>query len=284
MKKVLKTLLAGLLVLGLAACSSKPAPEATPETTEPTTGETTKLVVSATLDPHAKILEFAKPILAEKGIELEIQVLDDYYIFNKALNDGEVDANYFQHVPFFDGEVEANGYKIVNAAGIHIEPFGFYSKTVKSVDEIKDGATVIISNSIADHGRILSILAKSGVITLADGVDAQNATIEDITENPKNLKFQEVKPELLTTVFEQGEGDLVAINGNYAIQAGLNPTTDAVILEQADATNPYVNIVAVQEGHENDPAIKTLIEVLKSEEVKKFINETYSDGSVIPAE
>ncbi|MEG0240775.1 MAG: MetQ/NlpA family ABC transporter substrate-binding protein, partial [Anaerorhabdus sp.] len=248
MKKVLKTLLAGLLVLGLAACSSKPAPEATPETTEPTTGETTKLVVSATLDPHAKILEFAKPILAEKGIELEIQVLDDYYIFNKALNDGEVDANYFQHVPFFDGEVEANGYKIVNAAGIHIEPFGFYSKTVKSVDEIKDGATVIISNSIADHGRILSILAKSGVITLADGVDAQNATIEDITENPKNLKFQEVKPELLTTVFEQGEGDLVAINGNYAIQAGLNPTTDAVILEQADATNPYVNIVAVQEG------------------------------------
>ncbi|MEG0733628.1 MetQ/NlpA family ABC transporter substrate-binding protein [Anaerorhabdus sp.] len=284
MKKVLKTLLAGLLVLGLAACSSKPAPEATPETTEPTTGETTKLVVSATLDPHAKILEFAKPILAEKGIELEIQVLDDYYIFNKALNDGEVDANYFQHVPFFDGEVEANGYKIVNAAGIHIEPFGFYSKTVKSVDEIKDGATVIISNSIADHGRILSILAKSGVITLAEGVDAQNATIEDITENPKNLKFQEVKPELLTTVFEQGEGDLVAINGNYAIQAGLNPTTDAVILEQADATNPYVNIVAVQEGRENDPAIKTLIEVLKSDEVKQFILDTYSDGSVIPAE
>ncbi|SJZ75531.1 MetQ/NlpA family ABC transporter substrate-binding protein [Anaerorhabdus furcosa] len=284
MKKLLKTCLAGLLVLGLAACTSKPAPEATPTSTEPTTGETTKLKVSATLDPHAKILEFAKPILAEKGIDLEITVLDDYYIFNKALNDGEVDANYFQHVPFFEGEVEANGYKIVNAAGIHIEPFGFYSKTVKSVDDIKDGATVIISNSVADHGRILSILAKAGVITLADGVDAQNATTKDIKENPKNLVFQEVKPELLTTVFEQGEGDLVAINGNYAIQAGLNPTTDAVILEQADATNPYVNIVAVQEGKENDPAIKTLIEVLKSDEVKQFILDTYSDGSVIPAE
>ncbi|MEG0563091.1 MetQ/NlpA family ABC transporter substrate-binding protein, partial [Anaerorhabdus sp.] len=209
---------------------------------------------------------------------------DDYYIFNKALNDGEVDANYFQHVPFFDGEVEANGYKIVNAAGIHIEPFGFYSKTIKTIEEIQDGATIIISNSVADHGRILSILAKAGVITLADGVDAQTATVEDITENTKNLKFQEVKPELLTTVFEQGEGDLVAINGNYAIQAGLNPTKDAVILEQADATNPYVNIVAVQEGRENDPAIKTLIEVLKSDEVKQFILDTYSDGSVIPAE
>ncbi|MEG1463264.1 MAG: MetQ/NlpA family ABC transporter substrate-binding protein, partial [Anaerorhabdus sp.] len=173
----------------------------------------------------------------------------------------EVDANYFQHLPFFNGEVEANGYKIVNAGGIHIEPFGFYSKTIKSVDELKDGATVIISNSVADHGRILSILEKAGVITLKDGADALNATVEDIVDNPKNLKFQEVKPELLTTVFEQGEGDLVAINGNYAIQAGLNPTKDAVILEQADATNPYVNIVAVKEGNESNPAIKTLIEV-----------------------
>lgn len=283
MKKVLKTLLAGLLVLGLAACSSKPAQE-TPEATNPTTEETTKLKVSATLDPHAKILEFAKPILAEKGIDLEITVLDDYYIFNKALNDGEVDANYFQHIPFFEGDVEANGYEIVNAAGIHIEPFGFYSKTVKSVDDIKDGATVIISNSVADHGRILSILAKAGVITLNDGVDTQNATTKDIKANPKNLVFQEVKPELLATVFEQGEGDLVAINGNYAIQAGLNPTTDAVILEQADTTNPYVNIVAVKAGRENDEAIKTLVEVLKSDAVKQYILDTYSDGSVIPAE
>ncbi|MFV0552214.1 MAG: MetQ/NlpA family ABC transporter substrate-binding protein [Anaerorhabdus sp.] len=285
MKKILKTLVAGLLIVGLAACSSKPAttdPTATPEAGA--TADKTVLKISATLDPHAKILEFAKPILEEKGITLEITVLDDYYIFNKALNDGEVDANYFQHLPFFNGEVEANGYKIVNAGGIHIEPFGFYSKTIKSVDELKDGATVIISNSVADHGRILSILEKAGVITLKDGADALNATVEDIVDNPKNLKFQEVKPELLTTVFEQGEGDLVAINGNYAIQAGLNPTKDAVILEQADATNPYVNIVAVKEGNENNPAIKTLIEVLKSDEVKQFILDTYSDGSVIPAE
>ncbi|MEG2329137.1 MetQ/NlpA family ABC transporter substrate-binding protein [Anaerorhabdus sp.] len=285
MKKILKTLVAGLLIVGLAACSSKPAttdPTATPEAG--TTADKTVLKISATLDPHAKILEFAKPILEEKGITLEITVLDDYYIFNKALNDGEVDANYFQHLPFFNGEVEANGYKIVNAGGIHIEPFGFYSKTIKSVDELKDGATVIISNSVADHGRILSILEKAGVITLKDGADALNATVEDIVDNPKNLKFQEVKPELLTTVFEQGEGDLVAINGNYAIQAGLNPTKDAVILEQADATNPYVNIVAVKEGNESNPAIKTLIEVLKSDEVKQFILDTYSDGSVIPAE
>lgn len=283
MKKLIKTLVIGAVLIALAACTPKTAtPEATSAST--TAPETTVLKVSATLDPHAKILEFIKPILLEKGIDLQITVLDDYYIFNKALNDGEVDANYFQHVPFFNSEVEANGYDLVNVAGIHIEPFGFYSKSVKSLDELKDGATVIISNSVADHGRILTILAKAGVIKLSDSADALNATIEDIVENPKNLKFQEVKPELLATVFEQGEGDLVAINGNYAIQAGLNPTTDAVLLEQADATNPYVNIVAVKAGNENKAEIKTLVEVLKSEEVKKFILTTYSDGSVIPAE
>lgn len=283
MKKLIKTLVIGAVLIALAACTPKTAtPEATSAST--TAPETTVLKVSATLDPHAKILEFIKPILLEKGIDLQITVLDDYYIFNKALNDGEVDANYFQHVPFFNSEVEANGYDLVNVAGIHIEPFGFYSKSVKSLDELKDGATVIISNSVADHGRILTILAKAGVIKLSDSADALNATIEDIVENPKNLKFQEVKPELLATVFEQGEGDLVAINGNYAIQAGLNPTTDAVLLEQADATNPYVNIVAVKAGNENKAEIKTLVEVLKSEEVKQFILTTYSDGSVIPAE
>lgn len=284
MKKLFKTLVVALVLVSLAACSSKPAAPAETTPTETQTPEATVLKVSATLDPHAKILEFVAPILAEQGIELEITVLDDYYIFNKALNDGEVDANYFQHVPFFNSEVEANGYDLVNAGGVHIEPFGFYSKTVTSIDELKDGATVIISNSVADHGRILSILEKEGVITLKDTADALTATVEDIVENPKNIKFQEVKPELLTTVFEQGEGDLVAINGNYAIQVGLNPTKDAVILEQADSTNPYVNIVAVKAGNENKPEIKALIEVLKSDEVKQFILDTYSDGSVIPAE
>ncbi len=284
MKKLFTLLLACLLFVG---CSSAPATStetSAPSTTDGTSAEPTKLVVSATLDPHAKILEFAKPILLEDyNIDLEIEVLDDYYIFNKALDAGEVDANYFQHLPFFNDEVEANGYDIVNAGGIHIEPFGFYSQTVSSVDEVPDGATVIISNSVSDHGRILTILAHSGLITLADDVDAISATVEDIVDNPKNLQFKEIKPELLSLAYENNEGDLVAINGNYAMQAGLNPVEDAVILESADETNPYVNIIACRSGDETRPEIQALVEVLKSDEVKQFVEETYG-GSVILAE
>lgn len=271
MKKLLKIALALLLTVGIVGCGSQS--DSSDEKT---------LTVSATLDPHAKILEQAKPLLKEKyGINLEVKVLDDYYIFNKALDTGDVDANYFQHRPFFDGDVEKNNYKIAEAGAIHIEPFGFYSKTVKSKDQIKDGAKVIISNSVADHGRILAILADAGLITIKDGVKVLDATVKDIASNPKNLEFTEIKPELLATSFNNGEGDLVAINGNYALQANLNPTKDAIILESANADNPYVNIVACQKGHENDEKIKALVEVLKSDDIKKFIEETYK-GSVIP--
>jgi D-methionine transport system substrate-binding protein len=271
MKKLLKIALALLLTVGIVGCGSQS--DSSDEKT---------LTVSATLDPHAKILEQAKPLLKEKyGIDLEVKVLDDYYIFNKALDTGDVDANYFQHRPFFDGDVEKNNYKIAEAGAIHIEPFGFYSKTVKSKDQIKDGAKVIISNSVADHGRILAILADASLITIKDGVKVLDATVKDIASNPKNLEFTEIKPELLATSFNNGEGDLVAINGNYALQANLNPTKDAVILESANADNPYVNIVACQKGHENDEKIKALVEVLKSDDIKKFIEETYK-GSVIP--
>ena len=273
MKKLVVVLLSVLLVFGLAACGGN----------ESKNDEKTITVV-ATLDPHSKVLEFAKDILAKDGWDLKITVVDDYYIPNKSVDGGDADANYFQHVPFFDGEVSANGYALVNAAGIHIEPFGFYSKTITSVDALQDGAKVVISNSVADHGRILAILEKAGLITLAADVDRQDATVEDIVANPKNLTFTEVKPEMLTTVFEQGEGDLVAINGNYAISAGLNPVEDTVILEQADSTNPYVNIVACQKGHEKDAKIVALVEVLKSEAVKNYISETWADGSVNPAE
>jgi ABC-type metal ion transport system, periplasmic component/surface antigen len=276
MKKTFVLLLAVVLVFGLFGCQSS-------EKKEEDTGDKT-IVVSATLDPHSKILEYAKPILAEKGYTLEIKVIDDYYVHNKALDDGEVDANYFQHVPFFNDEVAANGYDIVIVANIHVEPFGFYSKTVSSVDEIKDGAVIVISNSVSDHGRILAILEEAGLVTLTEGVTALTATTADIVDNPKNLTFKEVKPELLSIAYEQNEGDLVAINGNYAIQAGLNPTVDAVILEKGGADNPYVNVVAVKNGNENNEKIQALIDVLKSDEIKQFILDTYSDGSVIPAE
>lgn len=278
MKKLLSLLLAGLLLVGCGG-NSTPSEDAVGNE------EAKKIKVAATLDPHSKILEFAKPILAEKyNIDMEIIVLDNYYIFNKSLDSKEIDANFFQHLPFFNDEVEANNYNIVNVGGIHIEPFGFYSKTISSVDELKDGDKIVISNSVSDHGRILSILAKEGIITLREGVDAISATVEDIVDNPKHLKFPEVNPELLTLSYENEEGALVAINGNYAIQAGLNPTKDAIILEQADETNPYVNIVASHVDNENSDEIKALVEVLKSDEVKEFISSTYADGSVIPAE
>ncbi len=271
MKKLFNLLLVLCLTLGLTACGGKEKAE-------------NELLVSATLDPHAKILEEAAKILEENyDISLEVKVLDDYYIFNEALNEGEVDANYFQHRPFFDDEVKNKGYDIVEAAGIHLEPFGFYSQNISSVDELKDGDTVIISNSKTDNGRILGILVNAGLITIKDGVEVLNATINDIASNPKNLQFEEVKPELLATYYKNKEGAMVAINGNYALQAGLNSSKDALLIEKADANNPYVNIVAVQKGKESDEKIKALVEVLKSDEIKTFIENTYQ-GSVIVAE
>ncbi|MDR1794346.1 MAG: methionine ABC transporter substrate-binding protein [Erysipelotrichaceae bacterium] len=280
MKKTFVTILALSLLLILFGCSNKSSSTGSGDAAS----EPVKIVVAATLDPHSRILEYVKPILAEQGYDLEIRVLDDYYVFNKLLDDGEIDANYFQHIPFFNGEVEANGYEITNVAGVHIEPFGFYSKTISSVEELSDGATIIISNNVAEYGRVLSILDKAGVITLKDDFDVFNATLNDIAENPKNLVFTEVKPELLTTAYDNDEGELIAINGNYALQAGLNPTKDAVILEQADATNPYVNVLTVRIGTENDPKIVALANALKSDAVKQFILDTYADGSVIPAQ
>ena len=240
--------------------------------------------VACTAEPHATILEFAKDLVAKEGYELKIDIWDDYYIFNSALENGDIDANYFQHIPFFNNEVAEKGYDIANAGGVHIEPFGFYSNSIKSVDELKDGDVVVISNSVSDHGRILAILDDAGVITLKDGVDAMTATLDDIAENPKNLEFKEVKPELLTNSYEYNEGALVAINGNYAIAYGLNPTKDAVILESAGQDNPYVNIVACKSENVNSEKIQVLVKVLQSDEVKNFIAEKYNDGSVIAAE
>lgn len=271
MKKFIKLLLVLSVCVGLAGCGSKGRGE-------------NELLVSATLDPHSKILEKAAEILdAEYGIKLEIEVLDDYYIFNKALDNGEVDANYFQHRPFFNGEVEEKGYDIVEAAGIHLEPFGFYSQNISSTDELKDGDTVIISNSESDYGRVLTILEDAGLITLKADTDLTRAKLSDIESNPKNLNFEEVKPEMLATYYKNKEGAMVAINGNYALQAGLNSSEDALILEKASTDNPYVNIVAVKKGTENDKKIKALVEVLKSDEIKTFIEQTY-EGSVIVAE
>lgn len=292
-KKISSVVTSGILALSLAACGSSSSAAATAAaSTEAAAAASTAaaepqtLSVIATANPHEVILNAAAPILLEKyNIKLDIIETEDYYTPNRAVNDGDADANFFQHVPFFDNEVAENGYDLVNVAGVEIEPFGFYSKKYKSLDELPDGAHIVTSNSVADHGRILSILAKAGLITLKDGVDELTATKEDIVDNPHNYDFSiEVNPEQLTNTLDDDQADLVAINGNYAIAAGLKPSTDALLLEQADSTNPYVNILVARSDLKDDPRIQALAEVLKSDEIKNFITSTWSDGSVIPAE
>ena len=238
------------------------------------------LVVGASNVPHAVILEKAQPILEKKGIKLEIKKFQDYVLPNKALADKEIDANYFQHIPYLDKEIQEKGYKIVNAGKIHLEPMGIYSKKYKSLKDLPDGGTVIMSNNVAERGRMLALLQKGGVIKLKDGVDVVKATVKDVVENPKNLKFKtDVEPGLSPKLYENNEGDALFINSNYAIDAKLNPKKDAIAIEGSDS--PYANIIAVRKGDEKKKEIKELVEVLHSKEIQDFINKEYK-GAVLP--
>jgi D-methionine transport system substrate-binding protein len=271
MKKWLSLLLMVTMAIVLAACGSSE---------DGNEGEGKKLVVGASNVPHAEILEEAKPLLAEKGIELEIKTFQDYVIPNQALEGKELDANYFQHIPYLNSQMAEHGYKFVNAGGIHIEPIGVYSQKYKSLDELPDGAHVIVSSSVADHGRILTMLEKQGLITLKEGVEKTAATVEDIVDNPKNLHFDaEYEAALLPQIYNNGEGDAVLINSNYAIDAGLNPIEDSIAIEESDS--PYVNVIAVRAGDETKEEIKALVEVLTSKEIQEFIIEKY-EGAVVP--
>ncbi|PYZ92896.1 methionine ABC transporter substrate-binding protein [Salipaludibacillus keqinensis] len=239
------------------------------------------LVVGASNIPHAEILEFAQPLLEEEGVDLQIESFNDYILPNEALAEGELDANYFQHVPYLEDQIEEHGYDFVNAGGVHIEPIGIYSQEYDSLDELPDGAEIIMSSSVADHGRILMMLEEEGLITLAEGAGI-GASISDIEENPKDLQFSDnVEAAILPTAYENGEGDAVLINSNYALDAGLNPLEDAIATESADTDNPYVNVIAVNNGDEEDERILTLLDVLRSEEVRDYIIETY-DNAVVP--
>ncbi|EKN67827.1 MetQ/NlpA family ABC transporter substrate-binding protein [Schinkia azotoformans] len=289
MKKLLLLVTTLFVVFALAACGGGNAKkeeatggnqEGTAEQTEKT--ELTKLVVGASNVPHAEILEEAESILAEKGIELKIVPFQDYILPNKALNDKEIDANYFQHIPYLEAQKKEFGYDFVNAGGIHIEPIGIYSKNYKSLEELPEGAKIIMSNSIPDHGRILSMLEEKGLIKLKEGIEKTTATLDDIIENPKKLKFvADVEPGLLPQVYNNGEGDAALINANYALDAGLDPAKDPIAVESPE-NNPYVNVIAVRSGDESREEIKTLVEVLQSQEIADFINEKYQ-GAVIPA-
>ncbi|ADH98665.1 MetQ/NlpA family ABC transporter substrate-binding protein [Salisediminibacterium selenitireducens] len=265
-KKIQGTVVGGLAVGMLAACGG---------------GDDETLVIGASNIPHAEILEFAEPLLEEEGVSIQIETYQDYVIPNEALHEGELDANYFQHVPYLESQIEDHGYDFVNVGGIHIEPIGVYSQDYGSLDELPEGATFIISNSVADHGRILMMLEAEGLITLADGAGI-SATIDDIAENPNDFQFNaDVDAGLLASAYENNEGDAVLINSNYALDAGLSPLEDAIALEDASLDNPYVNVIAVNAGDEDDERIQTLYSVLTSEEVRDFILDEY-DNAVVP--
>lgn len=280
MKKFLGLALILVLSFALAACGTNNKDTAEKQDAGKTEETTTTLKVGASNVPHAEILEEAKPLLEEKGIDLEIVPFQDYVLPNKALADGEIDANYFQHIPYLEQQIKENGYDFVNAGGIHIEPIGIYSKKYKSLDELPNGATVLMSSSVADHGRALSLLEASGLIKLKDGVDKTIATVDDIVENKKDIKFDsQYAAELLPQIYKNGEGDAVLINSNFAIDNGINPIEDSIAIE--DSKSPYVNVVAVNKKDENNEAVKTLVEVLRSKEIQDFILEKYK-GAVVP--
>lgn len=238
--------------------------------------------IAASSTPHAEILEEAKKLMDEKGYDLEITVFEDYVQPNEVVESGEYAANYFQHIPYLDSFNEEKGTHLVNAGGIHYEPFGIYPGTKSSLDEIAEGDSIAVPNDTTNEARALLLLQDNGLITLKEDAGL-TATINDIVENPYNLEIVELEAAQVARV--TSENAFVVLNGNYALQAGYSVSKDAIAFETTDseAAQTYVNVIAVKEGNESAEAIKALVEVLKSEEMKAFIEEKY-DGSVIPFE
>lgn len=235
--------------------------------------------VGANITPHAEILEEAKPILAKKGITLEIVKLEDSITPNTGVIEGSLDANYFQHVPYLEQFNKENDSDLVSIGAIHYEPFGIYAGRVTKLSSLPDGALVAVPNNVTNEARALLLLAQEGIITLNDDAGV-NATVEDITDNPKNIQFKELAPEQLVSALP--DVDIAVINGNYAIEGGLK-VSDALAVEANDglAAKTYANIIATSPDKKDDEALKTLVEVLQSSEIKSFIEETY-DGAVVP--
>ncbi len=243
--------------------------------------ETVTIKIGASSTPHAEILEFAKPILAEQGIDLDIVIYDDYVFPNTHVEEGELDANYFQHTPYLNTFNEENGTHLVSVGLVHYEPFGIYAGKTASLEELEDGATIAIPNDGSNETRALLLLQQEGLITLDESVDASsNATKYDIVDNPHDYDILEQEAAQIPLSLE--DVDLAVINGNYALQAGLNAGTDALAVEDAsgDGAITYANILCVKEGNEDNEAIQTLLEVLQSDEVAQFIDEKY-EGAVV---
>ena len=233
--------------------------------------------VAATAVPHAEILEFVKPALAKQGVELKIKVFTDYVQPNVQVAEGRLDANFFQHQPYLNEFNSSRGTDLVSIAGVHVEPFGAYSSKIKSLADLPQGANVVIPNDATNGGRALLLLQKAGVIKLKDGAGI-TATVKDIAENPKGIKVRELEAATLPRVLAQV--DLALINTNYALEAGLNPSKDALVIEGSDS--PYVNILVVNSKNKDAAGLQKLAKALNSAEVKAFINDKYK-GAVVPA-
>mgnify|MGYP000589018731 CR=1 FL=1 len=290
MKKLLALTLALVLCLGLAACgggtstdtdtNADTSSDADTNGDATANGETITLTVGATPNPHAEILAQVKDDLAAEGIDLVVKEYSDYVVPNTAVEEGDLDANYFQHTPYMEKFNEENGTHLVSVGKIHYEPMGIYPGLTKTLEELPDGATIAVPNDATNEARALQLLAAQGLIEI-DPEAGLNATPKDITSNPKNLEIKELEAAMIPNTLE--EYDLNVINSNYALQGGLNPAEDALVSEDtnSDSAQTYANIVAVKAGHENDPAIVALVDALHSEEIQEFINTTYA-GSVLP--
>lgn len=265
MKKIIAFVLALTLALSLAACGSS--------------ADDKTIKVGTAPGPHAEIMEAVADLLAAEGYTLEVVEFSDYVLPNTALAEGEIDANYFQHITYMNGFNEEHGLKMVSAADIHYEPLGLYAGKTASIAELAEGAQIAVPNDATNEARALLLLEQEGLIKLREGAGI-NATKDDIVENPLNLEIYEANAELLTSVLQ--DVDMAVINGNYAIDAGLK-IADALAAEAEDgiAAEAYVNVVTVMEGHENDPKIQALVKALTSDEARAFMEDTYA-GAVVP--
>lgn len=276
----MKKFLVLLLILGLAVFAFGCGQEKTPADNQQDSTELKVVKIGATPVPHAEILEFAKPLLKEKGIDLQIEVINDYVIPNNALAAGDLDANYFQHLPYLEDFSKENKLDLVWSKKIHFEPLGLYSQKIKSLDEITEGAEIAVPDDTTNEARALLLLQDNGLIKV-DEAAGLKATKKDVVENTKNIKIIELPAEQIPRAL----ADLTAaiINGNYAIGAGLTPDKDAIVAEEAGslAADTYANIIAIRNGDQERKEIKILDEVLTSPEVKKFIEDKYQ-GAVVP--
>ena len=269
MKKLIAAALTGALVLGTVGTSVVFAAD-----------DDKTITVAASETPHSEILEAAKPILEEEGYDLEVTVFDDYVQPNEVVESGDFDANYFQHLPYLEQYNEENGTDLVSVAKIHYEPYGIYAGKTATLEELQDGATVAVPNDATNEARALLLLEQEGLITLKEGVGI-SATALDIVDNPKNLEIVELEAALIPRSLQ--DVDIAVINGNYAIEAGLNASKDALATEAADSVgaDTFANIICVKAGNEENEGVKALVEVLTSDEIKAFINDTY-EGAVVP--